>query len=235
MIKSIRSYIEDRQSMGKCQTLLAFLVVCGIMICILTVVMVLQKRASRPSEAERAAAALAQAAAAESDEYDALKHGKRTRKTCERLVYERPDELIYGGKIGTGYIATLSEDSGAIRNAFWLTGEPSDELTFAHIRVAACQDKVPVVVVKMRPREGFQLNDQLVKYEYYKPASNVTGWETYDERLQRIIDVLGGLAAIIVMEPDLFMYIVDERNSQYKWSNSLYTDKYLERCARLVK
>ncbi|XP_076815808.1 uncharacterized protein LOC143461810 [Clavelina lepadiformis] len=121
------------------------------------------------------------------------------------------------------------------RNAYWLTGnDVNDQNSLNGIKKQARQGKVPVVVMKMRPSQGLNLNEQDRNWEYYKPTPPHLTWQDYDKSLSRFTRALSSVPCLVVLEPDLLMYTTDSDNQQYRWMNAKYEEEFLERAQRVV-
>jgi len=222
-MESIRLYISNRQQMSRCQTILAFLAICGVVIGILTLVLYYSQRSSKskivtiPPELKE-------------------EKNKRTKAYCQKQITSLK-KVTYFAKMGSASIATRVEDLMVTKNAYWLKGNPwKDSKTLKDIQIDACMNKVPLVVIKMRPdTKEYQVNDQLRKYEYYKEKINVSSWKAYDRKLNKIIKALEDMPCLVVMEPDLLLLGVDIRNSQNRWTNLGFIEEFLKRVHTIVK
>jgi len=230
-MESLRLYLENRQSMGKCQTLLAFLAICGVIVCVMTLVIYYNNRSKRPPP-EKVEVVTVLPGITDQE----VKDKKKSEEICRRIIKEDPKLLTYPGRVGAGTISTRKDRHGATHNAYWLTGnDAQDSNTLAEIKLDGCLNKIPVIIIKMRPEDGFHLNDQLKYFETYKPTTNITTWKSYDVKMSRLLAHIKDIPSLIVLEPELLWYIVDKRNSQYKWTNDLYLEQFLQRVFLIVK
>ena len=163
-----------------------------------------------------------------------------TRIECQKWLRNPNKPWAYAGQFTKSRIATresVSSRSGdkIIRNSYWIIGEEEKDLeTLRGVRLQACIGKIPVIVFKMRPRDGLILSHEHSNWNYYKPESPIETWEEYDTLLTKYLKVLDGIPAIIILEPDLLMFAYDPKNNQHRWKNKQYEEEFLKRAKKVI-
>jgi len=164
----------------------------------------------------------------------------RSAEECRKLHSDRRSSIMFAAKLGQNKLAvreTLTRRSGfkVVRNAYWLTGNSQkDNVALKNIELQACEGKVPVIVIKMRPSKGLQIHHGLKNWDFYKPPSNIETWPDYDKKLNFFISRLAKIPSLVILEPDLLMFTYDFTNQQYRWLNSQYEDEFIKRAQRVI-
>nr|CAB3262655.1 uncharacterized protein LOC100181482 [Phallusia mammillata] len=165
----------------------------------------------------------------------------KTAAECIAWSKSKSTPMEFVAKLGQSKLATresLGAKSGfrIVRNAYWLTGElEKDNGALNSIEISACQGQVPVIVIKMRPKEGLQIHHGNKDWEFYKPVSPIATWKDYDRKLESFLKRLTPIPSLVILEPDLLMYAFDTANQQYRWLNSKYEEEFLKRAQRIIK
>ena len=108
--------------------------------------------------------------------YDNLYENNRVQvvKDCKNDVKNFKAEFDFGAKMGKDVIGTFErgKDSNVLASALWLTGsKKEDSKSLYKARTMACEKKIPVIVIKMRPTVGLFMSAKMSNWDYYKPDS----------------------------------------------------------------
>nr|XP_039271684.1 uncharacterized protein LOC120346095 [Styela clava] len=167
---------------------------------------------------------------------------------CESIIngtepklgaYNHPS--MYQTTLGVNTIATRvvthHETSDTYqKNSYWLTGDNfADREAISMIRAEACQAKIPVIVIKMRPSKGLSLSRNIQVWNHYQPKSLIETWTDYDKKLNSYLKHLVSIPSIVILEPDLLMFSYDTHNLQYGWLNDKYKEEFYQRAQRVIK
>ena len=155
-------------------------------------------------------------------------------KICKLKAKNLETILIFNGSLGKDLISMRSRASGAEVNSLWLTGEQqSDSKTLYMARILACENKIPVIVIRCRPEVGYFVTERIKHWNYYKPKSRVDSWFRYDRLLESYISVLQHIPSLVIFEPDFFMMLNDEDQDSGQ-NNDQHLELFLLRVMKVV-
>lgn len=150
------------------------------------------------------------------------------------------DPAMFNGMLGAGTISTRVLDSfdgdTYQKSPYWITGDSADDrVTMSEIRVEACNNRIPVVVIAMRPNAGLKLSGNARIWNHYKPKSNLETWSDYDKKLSSYLKYLAAIPSIVIVEPDLLMSTFEKEHAQFTWLNDKYKEEFYPRAQRIIK
>ena len=160
-------------------------------------------------------------------------------KTCREKARRLQKRMRFNAELGKDLIAVRARKTGGLLvNSLWLTGnKPQDARVLAHARLFACEDRIPVLVFRLRPELGYDESERIQNWNYYKPKSRVRSWSEYDSLLEYYLEVLQDVPSIVVLEPDLLMMLKDPpRNNvdELSTKNHRYEELFLQRAFTII-
>ncbi len=155
---------------------------------------------------------------------------------CKRNAKNFRTPIKFNATLGKDLIGLKKrhDNDELMYSSLWLTGDQAgDAKSLYQARAMACENRIPVMVIRARPA-GFDLSDPMKNWEYYKPAPLTRSWGAYDKKLAYYVTVLRSVPSIVVVEPDLFMYLNDASKTERTWKNKRYEDFLLARLMTLI-
>jgi len=157
---------------------------------------------------------------------------------CQEKAKNFRIKIKFNATIGRDLIAVKKRKEGddLMFNSLWLNGNKSTDIkTLYQARSYACENKIPVIVIRARPDQGLDVSERLKFWNYYKPTSAIKSWALYDLKLEYYIKILQDIPSIVVMEPDLFMLMNDISDDSVTVKNQRYQEMFLERVMKLIE
>ena len=159
-------------------------------------------------------------------------------KDCKNDVKNFLNKADFGAKLGKDLIGTLerAKESKIKSSSLWLTGSKSKDIkSLYQARAMACEKKIPVIVMRLRPSTGLILSAKMTNWNYYKPDSGIKTWAEYDVKLDYYVQVLKDVPSIVVVEPDLLMFLTDDSEPNLVMQNDMYKSSFLFRVMKIIK